>query len=98
LKPTDLWSLSNGVELEDGFIKPDAIAQSDAKNKNVVGIEIHSGKNRIIHRMFEHLGYTVDKLDRVLYAGMEKGNLKRGEWRELNDKELKALKRSVHLK
>lgn len=98
LKPTDLWSLSNGVELEDGFIKPDAIAQSDVKNKNVVGIEIHSGKNRIIHRMFEHLGYTVDKLDRVLYAGMEKGNLKRGEWRELNDKELKALKRSVHLK
>jgi 23S rRNA pseudouridine2605 synthase len=48
--------------------------------------------------MFEQLGYTVDKLDRVLYAGMEKGNLKRGEWRELNDKELKALKRSVHLK
>jgi 23S rRNA pseudouridine2605 synthase len=98
LKPADLWTLSNGVELEDGFIKPDAIAQSDAKNKNVVGIEIHSGKNRIIHRLFEHLGYTVDKLDRVLYAGMEKGALKRGEWRELNDKELKALKRSVHLK
>ncbi|MDP3929028.1 MAG: pseudouridine synthase [Bacteroidota bacterium] len=98
LKPADLWTLSNGVELEDGFIKPDAIAQSDAKNKNVVGIEIHSGKNRIIHRMFEHLGYTVDKLDRVLYAGVEKGTLKRGEWRELNDKELKALKRSVHMK
>jgi 23S rRNA pseudouridine2605 synthase len=98
LKPADLWTLSNGVELEDGFIKPDAIAQSDAKNKNVVGIEIHSGKNRIIHRMFEHLGYTVDKLDRVLYAGVEKGALKRGEWRELNEKELKALKRSVHMK
>ncbi len=98
LKPTDLWSLSNGVELEDGFIKPDAIAQSDAKNKNVVGIEIHSGKNRIIHRMFEHLDYSVEKLDRVLYAGIEKGPLKRGEWRELNDKELKILKRNVHLK
>ncbi len=98
LKPTDLWSLSNGVELEDGFIKPDAIAQSDAKNKNVIGIEIHSGKNRIIHRMFEHLGYSVEKLDRVLYAGMEKGPLKRGEWRELNDKELKIIKRNVHLK
>lgn len=98
LKPADLWNLSNGVELEDGFIKPDAIAQSDPKNKNVVGIEIHSGKNRIIHRMFEHLGYTVDKLDRVLYAGVEKGALKRGEWRELNEKEMKALKRSVHMK
>ncbi len=98
LKPADLWALSNGVELEDGFIKPDAIAQSDAKNKNVVGIEIHSGRNRIIHRMFESLGYTVEKLDRVLYAGLEKGVLKRGEWRELNEKELKTLKRSVHLK
>ncbi|OYU97807.1 MAG: hypothetical protein CFE21_04650 [Bacteroidetes bacterium B1(2017)] len=98
LKPTDLWALSNGVELEDGFIKPDAIATSDAKNKNVVGIEIHSGKNRIIHRMFEHLGYSVEKLDRVLYAGMEKGILKRGAWRELNEKELKALKKSVQLK
>jgi 23S rRNA pseudouridine2605 synthase len=90
LKPADLWTISNGVELEDGFIKPDAIAQSDPKNKNVVGIEIHSGKNRIIHRIFENLGYTVDKLDRVLYAGIEKGALKRGEWRELNDKELKT--------
>ncbi len=98
LKPADLWALSNGVELEDGFIKPDAIAQSDAKNKNVVGIEIHSGRNRIIHRMFESLGYSVEKLDRVLYAGLEKGILKRGEWRELNEKELKVLKKSVHLK
>jgi pseudouridine synthase len=98
LKPADLWTISNGVELEDGFIKPDAIAQSDPKNKNVVGIEIHSGKNRIIHRIFENLGYTVDKLDRVLYAGIEKGALKRGEWRELNDKELKTLKKSIHMK
>ncbi|MDP1727402.1 MAG: pseudouridine synthase [Bacteroidota bacterium] len=98
LKSTDLWTLANGVMLEDGMIKPDAIAQSDAKEKNVVGIEIHSGRNRIIHRMFEHLGYSVDKLDRVLYAGLEKGSLKRGAWRELSDKELKALKRMVHLR
>ncbi|MBC7745765.1 MAG: RNA-binding S4 domain-containing protein [Flavobacterium sp.] len=98
LKSTDLWTLANGVMLEDGMIKPDAIAQSDAKDKNVVGIEIHSGKNRIIHRMFEHLGYSVDKLDRVLYAGMEKGSLKRGEWRELTDKEIKGVKRIVHLR
>jgi 23S rRNA pseudouridine2605 synthase len=98
LKPADLWTLSNGVELEDGFSKPDALANSDAKNKNVVGIEIHSGKNRIIHRMFEHLGYSVEKLDRVLYAGIEKGVLKRGTWRELNEKELKNLKKSVQMK
>ena len=98
IKPTDLWTLANGVELEDGFIKPDALGQPDPKDKAVVGVEIHSGKNRIIHRIFEHLGYTVDKLDRVLYAGLEKGKLKRGEWRELTEKELKQLKRMVHLK
>ncbi len=98
LKSTDLWTLANGVMLDDGLIKPDAIAQPDPKEKNIVGIEIHSGRNRIIHRMFEHLGYSVDKLDRVLYAGIEKGNLKRGEWRELSDKELKALKRVVQLR
>jgi 23S rRNA pseudouridine2605 synthase len=98
-KSTDMWNLANnGVELEDGWIKPDAIAQPDAKEKNIIGVEIHSGRNRIIHRMFEHLGYTVDKLDRVLYAGLEKGKLKRGEWRELTDKEIKALKKMVHLK
>ncbi len=97
LKSTDLWTLANGVMLEDGMIKPDAISQ-DAKEKNVVGLEIHSGRNRIIHRMFEHLGYSVDRLDRVLYAGLEKGNLKRGEWREMSDKEIKALKRLVNLR
>lgn len=98
IKPTDLWTLANGVELEDGFIKPDALGQPDPKDKAVVGVEIHSGKNRIIHRIFEHLGYTVDKLDRVLYAGLDKGKLKRGEWRELTEKELKQIKRMLHLK
>ncbi len=98
IKPTDLWTLANGVELEDGFIKPDALGQSDPKDKSIVGVEIHSGKNRIIHRIFEHLGYTVDKLDRVLYAGLDKGKLKRGEWRELTEKELKQIKRMLHLK
>ncbi len=98
IKPTDLWTLANGVELEDGFIKPDALGQPDPKDKAVVGVEIHSGKNRIIHRIFEHLGYTVDRLDRILYAGLAKGKLKRGEWRELTEKELKQLKRMVHMK
>jgi 23S rRNA pseudouridine2605 synthase len=96
-KGEDLWQLQNGVELEDGFIKPDAIAIPDPKNKNEVGVEIHSGKNRIIHRMFEHLGYKVDKLDRALYAGLTKGKLKRGEWRHLTEKELNTLKRTLKL-
>jgi 23S rRNA pseudouridine2605 synthase len=97
LKGEDIWQLTNGVELEDGFIKPDAIAIPDPKLKNEVGVEIHSGKNRIIHRIFEHLGYKVDKLDRALYAGLTKGKLKRGEWRELTEKEVNALKRLVRL-
>jgi 23S rRNA pseudouridine2605 synthase len=97
LKGEDIWQLTNGVELEDGFIKPDAIAIPDPKFKNEVGVEIHSGKNRIIHRIFEHLGYKVDKLDRALYAGLTKGKLKRGEWRELTEKEVNALKRLVRL-
>lgn len=96
-KGEDMWQLTNGVELEDGFIKPDSIAYPDAKNKKEVGIEIHSGKNHIIHRLFEHLGYEVDKLDRALYAGLTKGKLKRGEWRELTEKEVNALKRTVKL-
>jgi 23S rRNA pseudouridine2605 synthase len=97
-KPTDMWTLSNGIILEDGPIKPDAIAMSDPKDKKVVGVEIHSGKNRIIHRMFEHLEYKVDRLDRVLYADLEKGKLKRGEWRHLTEKEVKSLKRLLKMK
>lgn len=96
-KGEDLWQLQNGIELEDGFIKPDALAIPDPKNKNEVGVEIHSGKNRIIHRMFEHLGYKVDKLDRALYGGLTKGKLKRGEWRHLTEKEVNTLKRMVKL-
>lgn len=97
-KPTDMYNLlSNGIELEDGIIKPDALAMPDPKNKNVVGIEIHSGRNRIIHRMFEALGYKVDKLDRALFATLDKLKLKRGQWRHLTEKELKELKRSVNL-
>jgi 23S rRNA pseudouridine2605 synthase len=96
-KGEDMWQLTNGVELEDGFIKPDAVAYSDPKNKAEVGIEIHSGKNHIIHRIFESLGYTVDKLDRALYGGLTKGKLKRGEWRELTEKEVNTLKRMLKL-
>jgi|GEM_PF-181556 23S rRNA pseudouridine2605 synthase len=98
LKGQDLWTISNGIELEDGPIKPDSIAVPNAQEKNVVVIEIHSGRNRIIHRTFEHLGYKVDKLDRIWYAGFDKRALKRGQWRELNDRELTALKKLVKLK
>ncbi|MFZ4796846.1 MAG: pseudouridine synthase [Bacteroidia bacterium] len=97
LTKADMWQMASGIELEDGPIKPDALAYSDEEKKDIVGIEIHSGRNRIIHRMFEHMGYLVDKLDRVVYAGLTKAKLKRGEWRELNDKELKALRKHVKI-
>lgn len=97
LKGQDLWTLTNGIELEDGPIKPDSIAVPDPKAKNVVVIEIHSGRNRIIHRMFEHVGYKVEKLDRIWYAGLDKRGLKRGQWRELNSRELNAVKKLVRL-
>ncbi len=93
----DFWALTNGVELEDGFIKPDELAYPDPKNKQEVGVLIHSGRNRIIHRMFEHLGYTLDRLDRVSYGGFSKTGLKRGEWRHLSDKEVTTLKRMAKL-
>ena len=92
-KGEDFWQLTNGVELEDGFIKPDELAYPDPKSKMEVGILIHSGRNRIIHRMFEHLGYLLDKLDRVSYGGFVKAGLKRGEWRHLSDKEVTQLKK-----
>ncbi len=97
LTKNDLWQLAGGVELEDGMIKPDAVAYAEESKKDVIGVEIHSGRNRIVHRMFEHMGYLVDKLDRVAYAGLTKSKLKRGEWRELTEKELKTLKRNVKL-
>ena len=95
----DLHELSNnGVELEDGPIKPDAIGIPSASEKDTVLVQIHSGRNRIIHRMFEALGYLVDKLDRLEFAGIEKKGLDRGEWRHLDVKEIKKLKKLVQLK
>jgi 23S rRNA pseudouridine2605 synthase len=86
----DLQAISKGVELEDGIAVVDDIAY--AADKNVVGIELHMGKNRIVRRIFEKLGYDVIKLDRVLYAGLTKKNLPRGRWRLLTEKEVLALK------
>jgi 23S rRNA pseudouridine2605 synthase len=95
----DLQELANnGVELEDGPIKPDVVGIPSASEKDVVMVQIHSGRNRIIHRMFEAMGYLVDKLDRIDFAGLERKGLDRGEWRHLDDKEIKKLKKLVQLK
>ncbi|WP_394992573.1 pseudouridine synthase [Emticicia sp.] len=87
----DFEAITNGIELEDGFIKPDelALVTPDAE---VVGIKIHSGKNRIVRRIFESLGYEVMKLDRTTYAGLDKKDLPRGKWRFLTEKEVIRLK------
>jgi 23S rRNA pseudouridine2605 synthase len=81
----------NGVELEDGFIKPDELSYLEGSKKEL-GIEIHSGKNRIVRRIFEHLGYEVVKLDRVVFAGLTKKDLPRGKWRMLSEREVGFLK------
>jgi len=88
----DFDQLLNGVTLEDGFIAPDSLAYADARNKAVIGIEIHSGKNRIVRRMFEKIGYDVRNLDRVMYANLTKKNVERGKWRFLQEKEVRLLK------
>lgn len=93
LERSDMERLIMGVTLEDGEIAADDICYvEDPKMKNAVGIEIHSGRNRIVRRMFEHVGYRVGKLDRVYFAGLTKQKLKRGEWRFLTDKEVSLLK------
>ncbi len=84
--------IADGIELEDGPIAADAVSYSNHEDKTEVGIEIHSGKNRIVRRIFEHFGYRVKKLDRVLFAGLTKKNLPRGKYRFLTDKEIKFLK------
>ncbi len=93
LTRADLEQLILGITLEDGDIAADDVCYvDDPKCKNAVGIEIHSGRNRIVRRMFEHLGYHVGKLDRVYFAGLTKQKLKRGEWRFLTEKEVAMLK------
>jgi len=88
----DFDAIIAGLTLEDGFIQPDMLAYSDAKDKTQLGIEIHSGKNRIVRRIFEHLGYEVKNLDRVMFANLTKKNVERGNWRFLNQHEIRALK------
>lgn len=87
----DFEKLQKGIELEDGFIRPDALSYV-MNSKRELGIQIHSGRNRIIRRIFEYLGYDVIKLDRVMYAGLTKKNLPRGKWRFLTEQEVNYLK------
>lgn len=88
----DFLKIEEGLELEDGFIKVEEISYVDGAPKNEIGIKIRSGRNRIIRRIFEHLGYQVEKLDRVVFAGLTKKDLPRGHWRRLTPQEIINLK------
>jgi len=92
----DFNKIEYGLELEDGPIKPDALSFVQGGTKREIGIQIHSGKNRIVRRIFEHLGYEVVKLDRVVYANLTKKDLPRGRWRYLEEKEIIQLKHLIH--
>jgi 23S rRNA pseudouridine2605 synthase len=88
----DFEQILKGVELDDGLAKVDSIAYTDTRDKKQIGIELHSGRNRIVRRIFEHLGYDVKNLDRVIFAGLTKKNVERGKWRFLSEKEVRDLK------
>ena len=88
----DMRQIAEGITLEDGEIRADAIDYASPTDKKQVGIEIHSGKNRIVRRIFEALGYRVVKLDRVLFAGLTKKNVRRGDWRFLTEQEVNMLR------
>lgn len=92
LTKNDFDRIIDGVQLEDGVARVDALAFTDTKDKTQVGLEIHSGRNRIVRRIFEHLKYDVKTLDRVMYAGLTKKNVPRGKWRFLSEKEVRILK------
>ena len=92
----DMEKLAVGIELEDGEIHADAISYANEEDKSQVGIEIHSGKNRVVRRMFEVLDYHVMKLDRVYFAGLTKKNLGRGKWRYLSEQEVNALRMGAY--
>jgi len=93
LTKNDMIKIVDGIELDDGIIKVDAISYVESEiDKKQVGIEIHSGRNRIVRRIFETMGYRIIKLDRVSFANLTKKNLPRGKWRFLTDKEISFLK------
>ena len=89
--PEDIRRIADGIMLDDGEIHADAIDYASPTDRRQVGIEIHSGRNRIVRRIFEHLGYRVSKLDRVYFAGLTKKNVRRGDWRFLTEREVNML-------
>jgi 23S rRNA pseudouridine2605 synthase len=92
LDKKDFDQILKGITLEDGPASVDALAYADVKDKTQLGVEIHSGRNRIVRRIFEHLKYDVKNLDRVIFAGLTKKNVERGKWRFLTEKEVRDLK------
>ncbi len=95
LPKNDLFRLTEGIELDDEIIAADAVSYADSEDRTQIGIELHSGQNRVVRRIFEKMGYKVKKLDRVYFAGLTKKNLPRGKWRFLSDKEVGMLKRGI---
>jgi 23S rRNA pseudouridine2605 synthase len=92
----DLFKLTEGIDLDGEIVAADAVSYVDPADKTQIGIELHSGQNRVIRRIFESLGYKVKKLDRVYFAGLTKKNLQRGKWRFLTEKEINMLKRGIY--
>jgi len=92
----DLFRLTEGIDLDGELVVADAVSYADPDDKSQIGIELHSGQNRVIRRLFESLGYKVRKLDRVYFAGLTKKNVQRGKWRYLSDKEISMLKRGIY--
>jgi 23S rRNA pseudouridine2605 synthase len=92
----DLFRLVEGIDLEGDIIAADAATYADPDDRSQVGIELHSGQNRVVRRLFEKLGYRVNKLDRVYFAGLTKKNLPRGKWRFLSEREVVMLKRGLY--
>lgn len=88
----DMKKIADGLTLEDGPVQVDEVSYIDGASKKEVGIEIHSGRNRIVRRIFQHLGYDVIKLDRVIFAGLTKKDLPKGRWRHLSEQEVNTLK------
>ena len=92
----DLFRLIEGIDLDGEKIVADAASYAEPEDKSQVGIELHSGQNRVVRRLFEAMGYRVKKLDRVYFAGLTKKNLPRGKWRYLSEKEINMLKRGIY--
>ena len=97
LRQEDLSQILEGIELADGPVRADELEYIDAEDHRKLGIEIHSGKNRIVRRIFESLGYEVRALDRVYFAGLTKKGLKKGEWRYLTEGEVNVLKMGAYV-